>query len=106
MRHDDPTKNGGPRILVGGTFGTPFYRAADFPDPLDVEELTAGERGCLALELAEWLAEVEAAAEVLRVELIEVTERDAVGDEPIHPSRAVFEANVREALLDAGRIAF
>jgi hypothetical protein len=67
----------GPSILVEGTFGVPYYRHADFPEPVATSELTAQQRACLMRELATWLTEASTSAQALAHEL-EIAELDAV----------------------------
>jgi hypothetical protein len=59
----------GPSILIEGTFGVPYYRAAAFADPVPTSDLTPAQRVCLMRELALWLNEASMAAEALANEL-------------------------------------
>jgi hypothetical protein len=72
LTHDTPpaaAAQRGPNILVAGTFGIPYYRAADWPDAVAVADLNAQQRACLMQELAAWLTEATTAATALAEEL-------------------------------------
>lgn len=65
----DTTADRGPAMLVEGTYGVPYYRAADFPEPVPIARLTTRQRTCLARDVAEWVGAVLIAARMLQDEL-------------------------------------